>query len=80
MASGSMIWLEGVDYLKIYGEEPSAIEKAYAIFANVIELDPNGNVVNAKYAEQRACEYLRSYCVPDYQPEKPFEDWETVLN
>lgn len=31
--------LEGIDYLPLYGDEPSAIEQVYAIFANVIELD-----------------------------------------
>lgn len=31
--------LEGIDYLPLYGNEPSAIEQVYAIFANVVELD-----------------------------------------
>ena len=29
MASGSHYLLEGVDYLSLYGEEPSAIEMAF---------------------------------------------------
>ena len=35
MASGSHYMLEDVDYLSLYGNDPSAIEIAYAIFANV---------------------------------------------
>lgn len=79
MASGTMDTLEGIDYLKLYGEEPSAIEKVFAIYANVIELDENGKVLNAKYAEKRATDYLRSYCDPSFKVEPPYEDWETQL-
>ena len=42
MASGTHYMLEGVDYLSLYGEEPSTIERAFAIYANVIELDADG--------------------------------------
>jgi len=79
MASGSHYQLKGVDYLKLYGEEPSAIEQAFAIFANVIELDEKGNVLNAKYAEKRAVDYIRSYCEPSFKIEPPYEDWEIEL-
>ena len=80
MASGTMDTLEGIDYLSLYGEEPSAIEKVFAIYANVIELDQNGEVLNAKYAEKRATDYLRSYCDPSFVVEPPYEDWETELH
>ena len=79
MASGTQYQLQGVDYLKFYGEEPSAIEQAYAIFANVIELDENGEVLNAKYAEKRAVDYIRSYCDASFKVEPPYEDWEIEL-
>jgi len=59
MASGSQDTLEGIDYLSLYGKEPSAIEQVFAIYANVIELDENGSVLNAKYAEKRATDYHR---------------------
>lgn len=36
MASGTHYMLEGIDYLSLYGEEPSAIERCYAIFMNVM--------------------------------------------
>ena len=67
MASGSHYMLDGVDYLDLYGNEPSAIEMAFAIFANVIELDENGRVLNFTYAQRRATDYLRSYCVPEFE-------------
>ena len=80
LASGTHYQLKGIDYLKLYGEEPSAIEMAFAIFANVIQLDEEGNVINAKYAEKRAVDYIRSYCDPKFKVEPPYEDWEIELH
>ena len=80
MASGTHYELEGIDYLELYRGEPSAIEQAYAIYANVIEIDENGIVLNAKYAEKRATQYIRSYCDQTYEAEPPFEDWEVELH
>jgi len=80
MASGSQNTLKGIDYLSLYGEEPSAIEMVFAIFANVIDLDETGEVLNAKYAEKRATDYLRSYCDPTFQVSPPYEDWEIALH
>lgn len=80
MASGTQNTLEGIDYLSLYGEEPSAIEQVFAIYANVIELDENGNVLNAKYAEKRATDYLRSYCDPTFIVEPAYEYWELELH
>lgn len=54
--------LEDVDYLPLYGNDPSAIEQVYAIFANVLELDENGQVLNSQHAQKRATDYLRAYC------------------
>lgn len=65
--------------MSLYGEDPSAIELAFAIFANVIELDNDGNVLNAKYAEKRAVDSIRSYCDPSFEVEPPYEDWEIAL-
>ena len=72
--------LKEVDYLSLYGEEPSAIEQVYAIFANVIQLDENGTVLNAQYAQKRAIDYLRAYCDPHYEVTPAYEDWETALH
>lgn len=80
MSSGSHHMLKGVDYLVLYGEEPSAIEMAYAIFANVLELDDAGEPLNAQYAQQRATDYVRSYLDSSFKVEPPFEDWEIELH
>ncbi|MDC3954050.1 DUF7677 family protein [Polyangium jinanense] len=70
--------LDGVDYSAIF-EEPSALEQTYAIFMNVLEFDDAGIVLNAKQAERRAAQFIRSYVEPDYVVEPPFEDWEVEL-
>ena len=80
MASGTQSTLDGIDYVSLYGDEPSAIEMVFAIYANVIELDEAGNVLNAKYAEKRATDYLRAYCDPTFVVNPPYEDWETTLH
>ena len=72
--------LEGIDYLSLYGKEPSAIEQVYAIFANVLELDESGQVLNAPYAQKRATDYLRAYCDPSFKVDPPYQDWELELH
>jgi hypothetical protein len=79
LASGTHYQLKGIDYLKLYGNEPSAIEKAFAIYCNVIKLDEDGTVLNAKYAEKRAVDYIRSYCDASFIVEPIYEEWETEL-
>ena len=80
MASGTQDTLSGVDYLSLFGEEPGAIEQVFAIYANVIELNEEGEVLNAKYAEKRATDYLRSYFDPTFNIEPPYDDWELALH
>lgn len=80
MASGTQNTLDGVDYLSLYGEEPSAIEMVFAIYANVVELDGAGTVLNAKYAEKRATDYLRAYCDLTFVVDPPHADWEIALH
>ena len=80
MANGSHYMLEGVDDLDLYGSEPSAIEQAFAIYANVIEINEDGTVLNAKYAEERATNYIKSYCDPSFEVQPPFEEWELDLH
>jgi hypothetical protein len=80
MASGSQDTLKGIDYLALYGNEPGAIEQVFAIYANVIELDDTGAVLNAKYAEKRATDYLRAYYDPSFVVEPVFENWEVELH
>ncbi len=80
MASGTHYLLKDVDYLCLYGDEPSAIEQVFAIFANVLELDASGQVLNAAYAQKRATDFLRSYCDPTFEVAPPYEEWETALH
>jgi len=79
MASGTHYMLEDVKYLELYGEDPSAIEMAYAIFANVLEMDDEGQVLNFTHAQRRATDYIKSYCDPSFEVSPPFEDWEQEL-
>jgi hypothetical protein len=80
MASGTQRTLAGVDYLSLYGSEPGVFEQVFAIFANVLELDENGQVLNAQYAQQRATDYLRAYCEESFTVDPPYEDWELELH
>jgi hypothetical protein len=79
MASGTHYMLQGIDYLSLYGNEPSAIEQVFAIFANVIELDEQGKVVNYEYAQKRATDYLRAYCDTNFTVSPAYQDWEVAL-
>lgn len=79
IASGTHFNLVGVKYFDLYGDEPSAIEQMYAIFANNLRLDADGNVTNLRHSELRATEYLKSYCLNNYVVNPPFEDWEVHL-
>lgn len=81
MANGTagLPLLEGIDYRPEMLASPSVMEQAYAIFANVIELSVDGIPTNAKYAEHRAAQYIRSYCDPTYVVDPPFEICEVEL-
>ncbi|MFO0938337.1 MAG: hypothetical protein U0798_17665 [Gemmataceae bacterium] len=70
--------LEGIDIAAIF-EEPSAMEAAFAVFCNVLEMDETGVVTNFTQAERRAAEHIRAYCDPTYQPDIPFESDEVEL-
>lgn len=70
--------LNGIDYTCIFSE-PSALEQALAIFANVLELDEKGEVLDAERAALRTAQYIRSYCTGE--PIDPLlEDWEQELH
>lgn len=71
--------LDGIDYRSVLLREPSALERVYAIFANVLECDDAGTVVNAKIAEKRAAQWLRRYIDRNYEVQPPLEDWEIAL-
>lgn len=67
--------LDGIDYSEVL-QEPSAMEMVYTIFTNNLELDENGAPLNARYCENRAAQWLRSYCDASYIVDPPLEDHE----
>lgn len=71
--------VEGIDYWQEMREGPSLMEQVFAIFANVLRLDEQGQVLNAKAAERRAAQYLRQYMTGE-PADPPFEDWEVELH
>ena len=71
--------LEGIDYSCIF-REPSALEQAMAIYANVLRVDQSGQVLNARAAERRAAQWIRSYVDPAYVADPPFQSWEVALH
>ena len=78
ITSGTHYMLQDIEYIDLFGTEPSAIEMVFAIFANVLEMDEEGKVLNFTYAQKRATDYLKSYC-SEYIVDPPFEEWETTL-
>jgi hypothetical protein len=71
--------LDEVDYDCIF-VEASALELVYAIFANVLEVGADGEILNASHAERRAAQWIRSYVDRSYRVEPALESWETALH
>lgn len=72
--------LEWIDYTgEVLKEESSFAEQTFAVFMNNIETDTDGSVLNYKYCEKRAAQYVRKYFDSSYMVEPPFELWETEL-
>jgi len=69
----------GTDYSAIF-REPSALEQAFAIWSNVLELDEHGAPANAAVARRRAAQYIRTWIDQSYIVEPPFLDWELELH
>jgi len=76
---GSHYMMDGYDYLDALQEEGTSTEIVFAIFANVIEMDDEGTVLNFTYAQKRATDYLKNYVDPSYKIYPPLEVWETEL-
>jgi hypothetical protein len=56
------------------------MEICFAIFANVLELDEQGEPVNEKHAERRAAAWLYQYCTGELPPGEPaLQPWECEL-
>lgn len=56
------------------------METLFAVFANVLELDDQGEPVNEKHAERRAAAWLYWYCTGGMpEGEAEIESWEAAL-
>jgi hypothetical protein len=57
------------------------VEQAFAIYANNIEMDDQGKVLNDTHAMKRAAQWIRLVCRNQGEKVKPeFEDWEVYLH
>ena len=73
--------LEGIGYWDELKDSPSQMEICFAIFANVLELDDQGEPTNEKHAERRAATWLYRYCTGTWPPGEPeLEGWEVELH
>jgi len=72
--------LEGIDYRPVLTAGGYVLETVFAIWANVIELDENGKVLNPAHAERRAAQYIRAILSSSYVVEPPWEPWEVELH
>jgi hypothetical protein len=70
---------DGYNYDSIF-TSPSDLEMVFAIWANHLEYDEEGNLVNAYTGRRRAAQYIRRYIDPSYIVDPPFEDWEIDLH
>ncbi|GAB2566104.1 hypothetical protein GCM10027190_14720 [Spirosoma areae] len=59
--------------------EARLVEQAFAIYANVIQMDTSGKVLNDNYATRRAAQWIRFACDSNYKVDPKFEDWEVEL-
>ncbi|WP_328318011.1 DUF7677 family protein [Streptomyces sp. NBC_00388] len=72
--------LDGIDYRARLVTFGSDLEMIFAIFANVLEVDADGQTLNDGEAQYRAAQWIRRCCDPGYRVEPPFEAWETELH
>ncbi|MEU4596377.1 hypothetical protein [Nocardia sp. NPDC023988] len=72
--------LDGINYWDELKNSPSQMEICFAIFANVLEFDDQGEPLNEKYAERRAALWLYKYCKGELPPgEVDLQAWEVEL-
>jgi hypothetical protein len=71
--------LAGIDYSCIF-REPSALEQAMAIYANVLRVDEFDRALNPRAAEARSAQWIRSYVDRSYTVDPPFAHWELELH
>ena len=73
--------LDGINYWDELKDSPTQMETCFAIFANVLELDDQGEPLNEKHAERRAAAFLYQYCTGELpHGEAYLEPWECELH
>ncbi|MGP3989562.1 DUF7677 family protein [Streptomyces sp. 3N207] len=72
--------LDGIDYRPALFRFGSPLETVFAIYANVLQVDESGQVLNDGEAQYRAAQWIRGFCDPGYRIEPPFQAWETELH
>jgi hypothetical protein len=60
--------------------EPSTLEQIFALLSNVLEIDEQGEVLNAANAHRRVAQWIRARIDPSYVAAPPFEAWELELH
>jgi hypothetical protein len=69
------------DYRPNLVEYGSELELVFAIFTNVLEFDDaTGLPTNESHAQERAAQWIRSYCDPTYEIDPPLAEWEAELH
>ena len=72
--------LDGIEYWDELKDSPSQMETCSAIFANVLELDDQGEPTNEKYAGRSAAIWIYRYCTGGLPPgEADLKPWECEL-
>ena len=71
-------WVDYSDVLNSAGSG-SVLEQAFAIWSNVLDIDPSGKVLNREAAQKRVAQYIRQQAEPTYIVDPPFEEWELQL-
>ena len=79
LANGSLYMGEDLDYRPLLQEEPAFIENVFTLWANVLEVDENGRVINEGEARTRVEQYIRTWLDKDFKVAPPFEGWELEM-
>jgi hypothetical protein len=80
LANGSLDMGEDLDYRHLLQQEPAFIENVFALWANVLEVDEKGRVINDGEARTRVEQYIRTWLDKDFKVDPPFESWEFELH
>lgn len=71
--------LHGIDYRARLAESGIALETAFAVFTNTLDLDWRGSPANHAAAQHRAAQWIRAHNDLGYRPQPPFQSWEIEL-